>query len=735
MAGVFKLTSNASYLVYFDKDTPLVKQYLDIKQRFNSNDSLILVLKSNDGRPLIKQPRFYQHSKSLIKILKQLPEVTATNSFLTELRWRSNLFALGNPKTQFLSADGTHALIYIDVKLVDNSDAKQILAFNSKVLALANNSYLTQINSNTETTTATPAITFYLSGALGLNNAYIQTVRHDLKLFIPFLFFSMLFALIFLLRNVKIAFSMLGIGLLATLGSFGVIGWLGYPLASINIFTPIMIIGLSVVTNMHNTLAFYQYIAAKKDKRSALSLSFKENLIPLTMSCLTTALGFLFLLNSSSPPIVVTGIASALGIIFSLLLSLTLYQKALFISATNTLNTTIVSRFSDRISRAKQHLTHQKFIVMSCIAFLCIGLLGLTKLSINDNVYQYFPEDYDFRKSLSVLNDKFNGVVSIDYVIAAHSQTKMSISSGMIRSTQSEHTPLDQWTDQHWMKLANLLEKITNIAQVKQINPPESLLNRHNLKQIYNTDFTSKSPLSAYIDKRDHKIRIQVRLSEMSSRQLLAIDQQITHWDTTDAALFTTDKDGINKLTISRGTSPDILFANVGYYNAISMFSSLGLALTIISAITGFILKSWRLCAVVFICNFFPIVVAYGLLGLSGGYLTLGSTVVIGMIIGIIVDDTLHLLFKFVKYRQQNNNILAIEKLQKRVFPAVIISSFIIVLALSIGLVSDFKPTFEISFFSILVISLALITDILLLPILLKSRWISPQSIVEDKKS
>ncbi len=686
ISGLSQLSSNASYLAYFDKDSPLVNAHLTKRADFSTHDQLVLILHSKDQAPLSNTANFYKHSKRLINALEKLSSVKNINSFLKEYRWRNNVFSKKRQPV-LLSEDGSSAIILIDVALDDNKDAKQILNFNNQVSQLVDEQF---DRSN---------ISHFLSGELGLNNAYIQTLRHDLKRFLPLLLITMLVVLGLILANFKLSLGIFSIGLLSTLGALGVIGWLGYSLTSINAFTPIIIIGLSIVTNMHNCIAFYQRLVTGQDKQAALTNSFFENLTPVTMSCFTTAAGFLFLISSPSPPVVVTGIASAIGILFSWLLSITLYQTMLLKLAPVKLNKNSLAQrlwqwpsvsFLKRYSRV--------IILLACLA-AALGVAGISQLTINDNVYRYFPKDYSFRQSIDLLKKQFNGVINVDYVIQAKTH-----------SSEQNPIPITSWSKEHWQQLSRFSDHLIQSKHVTALYPSQQQLAQEQIKAFYNKQNTSKSGLHTYIDKQGHQLRLQIKLNELSSNQLLAFDKAISQW---------VKDQSLSELQISQGTSADILFANLSDNNARSMLVSLLIALTTISIVSGVLLASIKLCGLVFICNFLPIIIAYGLLGLTGGYLTLGSTVVIGMIIGIIVDDTLHLLFKFKRYKQQSNINEALAKLQQRVFSPVILSSLVIILALAVGLISDFKPTFEISLFSIVVIILALLTDILLLPCLL----------------
>jgi predicted RND superfamily exporter protein len=199
-------------------------------------------------------------------------------------------------------------------------------------------------------------------------------------------------------------------------------------------------------------------------------------------------------------------------------------------------------------------------------------------------------------------------------------------------------------------------------------------------------------------------------MHERSAAELLALDNAIQRWAS----------ENLKHVRCSAGTSPDLLFAHLGTTNAKSMFSSLVLALCLIALLIGGLMRSWAATAIGLICNLLPIVIIYGVWSLGNGYLTLGSAVVMGMIVGIIVDDTIHLLFKYKVYASKSTREEAVRDLWQFVMPAIWISSLTLGVALTVGLFSDFRPIREISTFSIAILATALLLDGFLLPQLLK---------------
>ncbi|TNF70120.1 MAG: hypothetical protein EP298_00830 [Gammaproteobacteria bacterium] len=167
------------------------------------------------------------------------------------------------------------------------------------------------------------------------------------------------------------------------------------------------------------------------------------------------------------------------------------------------------------------------------------------------------------------------------------------------------------------------------------------------------------------------------------------------------------------------GTS--ILFASLGKINAISMFWSLSIALVLVAVLLAIIKRSLLILFIGLFVNFFPILFVFSIWQIAGGFISLGSAVVMGMILGIVVDDTIHFLLKYQHRNQQPK--IAITALINDVAPAVIITSITLIIGLLIGLLSDFRPISDMSILSAAIIFIALTTDIILLPALLFIFW------------
>ena len=87
--------------------------------------------------------------------------------------------------------------------------------------------------------------------------------------------------------------------------------------------------------------------------------------------------------------------------------------------------------------------------------------------------------------------------------------------------------------------------------------------------------------------------------------------------------------------------------------NVNSMLAGTILATALISLILILIFQNIRVGLICLVPNFIPAVMAFGLWGYLVGQVGLGASVVTAIAIGIIVDDTIHFLTRYLRSRRQ----------------------------------------------------------------------------------
>ena len=153
------------------------------------------------------------------------------------------------------------------------------------------------------------------------------------------------------------------------------------------------------------------------------------------------------------------------------------------------------------------------------------------------------------------------------------------------------------------------------------------------------------------------------------------------------------------------------------------MLSSFAVALLALAVLLSLLKRSLLFGFMGLLLNFLPLLWVFALWQLNGGFISLGTAVVLGMMLGVIVDDTLHLMLKLPSDNRSQDNIALMWQGLSKVLPVISFTTLTIALGFSIGLLSDFTPIAQLSLLSCLVVLFAWGFDVLMLPVLYQ-RWV-----------
>jgi predicted RND superfamily exporter protein len=159
------------------------------------------------------------------------------------------------------------------------------------------------------------------------------------------------------------------------------------------------------------------------------------------------------------------------------------------------------------------------------------------------------------------------------------------------------------------------------------------------------------------------------------------------------------------------------MFAHIGEINMQSMLKSIPAALLLISILLVFALGSWRLGLISLVPNITPAAVGFGLWGLYSGEINLGLSVVAGMSLGIIVDDTVHFLSKYKHARDEGRDAQdAVRYSFHSVGRALLITTMVLTVGFAILAMSNFRLNSDMGLLTGIILVVALIIDFLFLP-------------------
>jgi len=694
--GIGKLQLNSHYTAYFDKDDPRLVAHQEISATYSRQDAMFVVLQSDgsfldnenyvlleDLSARLKSQTYTTHVLSITELGIIGETLTHDGSVIPTIeQLKSDYRAVG----LLLSNDSRMAGLWVQLDLPDQRSSTLLKAVGS-------------IRKLVEAEIGDLPVSAHYTGTLALNDAYIQVVRHDLIRIIPLLLIIMVAVLLWLLPDKRAVLTILPIGLVSVLAAFGLAGLFELELAAINAFVPVIILSISLAGCVHISLSYSHYRHSGMSSQAAALAASRYNLLPMALANGTTALGFLGLLLSPSPPIRVLAYLVVAGIVVSFILCMTLLPvlQARFDPWKRGEKTRdfFIPRLAGFVSRRGRTLI---------ILFLLLSLPATWLVSrnvVSDNVLEYFASSHTFSRDTQLVENHLSGVNEVFYSLQTGKQSDFYNAEAILALTRFS----DWLNDQPEVNRSGSIAAANVLQEAMQ---EDRLQQRLDFYRDRSSSSSARNPLLALAVSSDYSSAlVSVYLQQLDSAELINFDQRVHDW-----AL-----QNLNGFSLKSG-GPALMFASLGEQNIRGMLVALGIALLFAALILGAVLRSWRVAGIGMVCNLLPVLLVYSLWAVFNGKISIGAAVVMGMILGIVLDDTIYLL---TTYRRGVQQKVAdpIAYAMQRVGPALVLTTITLATGLSLGLLSDFGPIWSMSLLSVMIIVTALLVDLLLLPALL----------------
>ncbi|MDX8412032.1 MAG: MMPL family transporter, partial [Mariprofundaceae bacterium] len=207
--------------------------------------------------------------------------------------------------------------------------------------------------------------------------------------------------------------------------------------------------------------------------------------------------------------------------------------------------------------------------------------------------------------------------------------------------------------------------------------------------------------------------RFTVTMESLTTQQTLALEARAQNWLRTNAP---------EPMQVN-GASPTIMFTYIAKRNIRSMLTGTTVALVLISFVLIFAVRSLRIGLVSLVPNLVPAAMAFGLWGLLVGKVGLATSVVTSISLGIVVDDTVHFLTKYLRARREHgyDATQAVRYAFHTVGTALWVTSAILVAGFMILSFSGFALNGQMGLLTAIALIFALLADFLFLPPLLMS--------------
>ncbi|MEW8086166.1 MAG: MMPL family transporter [Candidatus Thiodiazotropha endolucinida] len=724
-SGIQHLAFSNDYRMFFSEENPQLKAFEQLQNTYTKNDNVLFVIAPRDGKVFTR------------KTLTAVAELTKES---WQIPYSLRVDSITN--FQHTHAEGDDLIVedlVLDPQSLNDEELaeKQRIATSDPLLVnrlISPSAHTTGVNVTVQLPgkkltevpevanraremaknieAAYPNIDIHLTGMVMMNNAFPSASQDDMTSLYPIMFAAVILVLVVMLRSIPGTLSTVIIIILMIIATMGLTGWLGIKMSPPTTTVPIVIMTLAIADCVHILVNFLHFMRDGQNKYEAMMESLRINLQPIFLTTLTTAIGFLSLNFSEAPPFRDLGNMAAMGVVLAFFLSITFLPAMMMLLPVkalsgDTLGSIAMVRFSDFVVRYKKQLLWG----MGMVVLLLISQIPNNRL--DDQFVKYFDETITFRQATDYATENLTGIYLIEYSLESGETGGISDPQFLQRVEEFANWYRQQPHVLHVNSITDIMKRLNRNMHADNDDwyrlPDQRDLSAQYLL-LYEFSLPFGLDLNNQINVKKSATRFTVTMESISTTQLLEIEERAQAWLQENAPGMRID-----------GASPTIMFAHIGNRNIISMLKGTTLALVMISVILIFALRSLRVGGLSLIPNLVPMGMAFGLWGIFVGEVGLALSVVTGMTLGIVVDDTVHFLSKYLRARREKDmdRENAVRYAFSTVGTALWVTTLVLMVGFGILAFSHFQLNAGMGLLTAITLGLALIADFLFLPPLL----------------
>ncbi|HDY7500566.1 TPA: MMPL family transporter [Vibrio vulnificus] len=726
--GAKNLYFRGDYNIFFDGSNAQLQAFDEIQTTFAKTDNIALVLAPKSGdvfdqRTLTQIQEMteqawqvpyssrvdslanYQHTEAVDDDLLVEDLLYQSYPLTAERIAKVRTIAMSEPilVNALVSEKGDVAVINITMQMPgvdETAEVNEVVTYVEQMLSHYRAQY--------------PDVTIYKAGIIAMNHSFAMAAQNDSATLVPTMLLVILVFLTLMLRSFLSVLATLVVIIGAIVATLGIVGWAGMFLHVASVNVPTLIMTLAVADCVHVIASMRHFMRQGMPKSQAIHRSVTLNFVPIIITSVTTAIGFLMMNMSDSPVLRDFGNLSALGVMIACVLSVSLLPALLnLLPVRFSAKQTGQSPSSDIMDKLADLVVHRRNVLLPLSIVVIAGSAALIPYNkVNDESVKYFDTSSEFRQAADFMEQRISGMTTMSIAIKTHQS--QGIASPEFLAVLGEFT--------HWLREQPETDHVASLSDIyKRLNknmhgddnayyalPAERELAAQYLL-LYEMSLPFGLDLNNQVNVDKSSVKLQLTVKNLGSVELVALEERIYQWFASHAPQYQVV-----------ASSPSLMFAHIGETNMASMLSTLPITLILISALMIFALRSWRLGMISLVPNIAPAVIGFGLWVLISGEINLGLSVVVTLTLGIVVDDAVHFLAKYQHARKAGQNAeQAVRYAFHTVGRALWITTVVLVAGFSVLALSQFRLNSDMGQLSAIVIFVALVIDFVLLPSLL----------------
>jgi len=711
-----KLRVDNSLSIWFLEDDPSYKAYIDFQKEFGSDEifvamfpvenaigvsekqQLLILHKAIDSLTYVKTSFSIAKAKYPVYANKNIRFDDLYNTERSEKGLKSLLSKLPSIKSQLVTKDFKHQFFYIQLNPTPTIESKRKDILN-EIKTLIEQNYSD----------------YYLTGPPVLNEAYSKGIYKESLVFgsLTVLFITLM--LLFMLPNKRyLIVSLLSVAVPVSI-LFGIITSFGFALNMISMLIPTILMVYSVSDAVHIINIYHKEGLKNKfsSKTELLAIAIKKSFVPCFYTTLTTFVGYFALYLSPLPAFKNMGVFTCIGLFLSFVLVYVIAIigfsfMSLDFKSTKPLFT--IKGFSQNgfVTWLNTFTSvYQNKIILVFTLILFYGIYSIFQVKIDTDSSNLLAEGKT-KQDARFVETNLNGSSRMQLDISAINGDKI-ISRKALKQLEDFQNKLEENpvinAPVSVVNIKNFLEKRTPV--LFQSNVSEDAI-KNTLSSVDNEDNSFFKLFSDDLKSAG----ITISFKEMKTSELEVLISSIqSDFDAT----FNT-----NEYTLKINGFA-VVFAQLNNFILQTQFRSFFAAFFVAFLCLLVFIKSIKTTLLVLIPNLLPLAVLAILMSLLDIPLDVTTAMITPIMLGIAMDDTIHLMYKYRKTKKDDASPeLRMNYALEYTGSALISTTFALVAGFLIIASSATPSVQDFGLLCAVTVAVALITDLFYLPALLK---------------
>ncbi len=547
----------------------------------------------------------------------------------------------------------------------------------------------------------------------GVFGAYMP---QDMQRMQPMILALLALLLFISFRNMRGVLIPLAVVILSELWMLGTMAASGIPIYTVTTLLPILILAVGIADSVH-LLTHIRVEAGRgqvESKQHAIIAGMTGMWSPILMTSLTTAAGFLAMLSSDLLPMRYFGLFAAVGIVYAFIITILFIPaiESILPHREKALNKLAFGAYLNWMTNVV--LRHPKRILAVFVLLMLGSAYGLSQLQVNSSLVSEFRPSDPIRLADNTLNAHFSGTNALDVMLDTGVQDGVlspSFLAGMSRlQTAVEADPVvgDSSSIAEFLSEMN---KVMHEGKQRFRVPPDSSDLAAQYLLLYSFS-GAPDDFDAFITSDYSQAHIRVNLKTDSSadaaRLVHLLEQGVSKW-----------------FPHARMELAGTAYTNYRFSDLIisGQIQSLILALIFIFLLCLAMFRSLADAALALLPVSISVVVIYGMMGLIGLPLEIGTAITGSMALGIGVDFAIHYLYRFRLYaRIKPDHAAVIAAVNEDTGRALLFNALVVIGGFLVLLTANLYPQVKLGALVASSMAICYLASCYLFPVLLKSR-------------